>query len=97
MAWRGQAVDHVRWPAKFEAVVRAHLPAPPPAGRLDPDLDLLAAGMDSLETIGLMTDLEDGFGFEFPDELLSIDTFSTPRILWAAMSSCLPADPSNAD
>jgi acyl carrier protein len=88
-------VEHVDWPAEFEAVVRAHLPDAPPAGGLDPDLDLLAAGMDSLETIGLMTDLEDRFAFEFPDELLSIDTFSTPRILWTAMSPCLPADPSN--
>lgn len=86
-------MDYASWPPEFETIVRAHLPAPLPAGGLAPDLDLLAAGMDSLETIGLMTDLEERFGFEFPDELLSIDTFTTPRILWTAVSTCLPADP----
>lgn len=81
------------WPAEFEAVVRSHLPEPPLPGELDPDLDLMAAGIDSLGTIGLMTALEERFDFEFPDEMLSIITFSTPRILWTAMSSCLSSGP----
>lgn len=84
-------LEQVLWPAEFESVVRSHLPDPPPAGEMNPDLDLTVAGIDSLETIGLMTELEERFGFEFPDELLSTDTFSTPRILWTAISGLLPS------
>jgi acyl carrier protein len=89
-------MEHVGWPAEFEAVVRSYLPDPPPAGEMDPDLDLFASGIDSLATIGLMTDLEKRFDFEFPDELLSTNTFSTPGTLWTAMSDCLSSGSSDA-
>lgn len=85
-------MEHLGFPAEFETVVRSHLPDPPPAGEMDPDLDLFAAGIDSLATIGLMTDLEKRFDFEFPDELLSTNTFSTPRTLWTAILICLSPD-----
>lgn len=87
-------MEQVTWPAQFEAIIRSHLSDPPPAGELNPDLDLTAAGIDSLETIGLMTELEERFEFEFPDELLSTGTFSTPRILWTAISGLLPSSAS---
>jgi diaminopimelate decarboxylase len=85
-------MEHVGWPAEFEEAVRSHLSDPPAVGEMDPDLNLFAAGIDSLATIGLMTDLEMRFDFEFPDELLSTNTFSTPRTLWSAMSTRLFLD-----
>jgi acyl carrier protein len=85
-------VEQAVWPVEFEVVVRSFLPAPPPVGELDPDLDLAAAGIDSLATIGLMVGLEERFGFEFPDELLTAVLFSTPRILWNALASCLSSE-----
>jgi acyl carrier protein len=84
-------LEQPSWPAQFETVIRSHLPDPPPLGKMSPDLDLPAAGIDSLKTIGLMVELEECFGFEFPDELLSTDTFSTPRILWTSISGLLPS------
>jgi acyl carrier protein len=79
-------MEDVGWPAEFEAAVRSHLSDPPAVGEMDPDLNLFAAGIDSLATISLMAELEKRFDFEFPDEFLSTSTFSTPRALWSAMS-----------
>jgi acyl carrier protein len=84
-------MDNFGWPAAFETIIRSYLPDPPPAGALDPDLDLFAAGIDSLATIGLLVDLENNFNFKFPDELLSASTFATPRILWTALSTAWSA------
>ncbi len=77
------------WPANFETIVSSRLFDPPPPGRLDPALDLQAAGIDSLETIGLMVELESTFDVVLPDELLTIETFSSPSKLWSALESCL--------
>jgi acyl carrier protein len=77
------------WPAQFETAVRGHLADPPPLGELDPDLDLAAAGVDSLETIGLITDIEEAFAITLPDEALTVETFATPQALWQAVAACL--------
>jgi acyl carrier protein len=86
-------VDQTVWPPEFEQVVSARLTSPPPPGDLKPDLDLTKAGIDSLETIGLMVDLEDTFNVTIPDDLLTVDTFATPGALWQALRQCLrPSD-----
>lgn len=77
------------WPLEFEEVLRTHLVERFAPGALPPDLDLSAAGIDSVTMIGLMVDLESRFGFSFPDELLTDQTFATPENLWKAINSQL--------
>ncbi len=86
-------MEQVDWPIEFEEVLRSHLPDPPAVGKMEPDYDLVAGGIDSLETIALMTELEERFGFVFSNDLLSTDTFSKPEVLWSAVSVCIPSKP----
>lgn len=78
------------WPPEFEQLVSPRLTKPPPQGALDPDLDLANAGIDSLETIGLLFDIEETFDVTIPDALLTVETFATPGALWGCVRQCLP-------
>ncbi|NJQ05644.1 acyl carrier protein [Streptomyces lonarensis] len=46
---------------------------------VDTDTDLWSMGLDSLRCVRLMVALEDEFAIEFPDELLTRETFSSVR------------------
>uniref|UniRef100_A0AAU3GNG2 Phosphopantetheine-binding protein n=1 Tax=Streptomyces sp. NBC_01401 TaxID=2903854 RepID=A0AAU3GNG2_9ACTN len=52
-----------------------------------PDTDLWGAGLDSLGAVSLMAGLEDEFGIEFPDALLTRETFSTVNRILDAVGS----------
>lgn len=84
-------MDQTEWPPEFERLVSARLTNPPAPGDLEPDLDLTNAGIDSLETIGLMVELEDTFDVVIPDDQLTADTFATPATLWQALRECVLA------
>ncbi|RKR76395.1 acyl carrier protein [Frondihabitans australicus] len=58
---------------------------------LDTD-DLYQAGLSSHATVNVMLALEDELDIEFPDELLSRDTFATIAAIEAAARSLVPAD-----
>lgn len=75
------------WPDRFETILRGHLPMLPADAPLAPDADLLALGMDSMETVSVLLELEDGFAVSFPDELLTRETFGTATRLWQAVDS----------
>ncbi|MBT2383219.1 phosphopantetheine-binding protein [Streptomyces sp. ISL-11] len=47
-------------------------------------------GLDSMQAIELMFAVEDTFGVELPDELLTEETFSTAGKLWGAVSGAMP-------
>jgi acyl carrier protein len=47
------------------------------AAELSDTDDLWDAGMDSLSSVNLMVQLEDAFGVQFPDELLTREVFSS--------------------
>lgn len=79
------------WPEQFEQILRGRIGEPPPLGELPPDLDLEAAGLDSLETIGLLIELEEQFEFVLEDRYLNPETFATPASLWAKVISCRSA------
>ena len=51
--------------------------------------DLYAAGMTSLANANVMVALEDEFGVEFPDHLLSRETFQSIDSIHKALSSLL--------
>ncbi|WP_406456103.1 phosphopantetheine-binding protein [Streptomyces sp. NBC_01622] len=63
-------------PAVREILLPLLGPSTDPAA-IGPDTDLWQAGLDSLGSVSLMAGLEDTFGIEFPDALLTRETFST--------------------
>ncbi|PWI44823.1 phosphopantetheine-binding protein [Streptomyces sp. ICBB 8177] len=71
-------------PRSFQDALLPHLPYAE-GGELRADDDLAALGLDSMGVVQLLADLEDGFGVELSDELLTEETFSTVGALWAAV------------
>lgn len=73
------------WPERFEKVLRAHLPL---AGEEDiaADAALADLGLDSLELVSLLLNVEDTFAITFPDQLLMPETFATAGSLWSAIA-----------
>ncbi|GLY02728.1 MULTISPECIES: phosphopantetheine-binding protein [Actinoplanes] len=66
---------------RLEDVLRIHLPAIEPDQEVPGEVPLVKLGLDSLRAVNLVLDLEDTFGVEFPDAMLSESTFSTRRSL----------------
>lgn len=58
-------------------VVRSSLPGVRNPERIEFDTDLWNSGMDSLANIAVMVAVEDTFGVEFTDELLTREVFTT--------------------
>lgn len=52
------------------------------------DTPLRELGLDSIAAISLLLAVEDEFSFEFPDELLVIETLSSLNSLADAIQSC---------
>jgi acyl carrier protein len=73
------------WDATFEAMLRVYLPYGG-EGPLGADDVLADLGLDSMSVVSLLVDLEAGYGIEFPDELLTAETFDTVGSLWTALS-----------
>jgi acyl carrier protein len=48
----------------------------------DPQVSLVALGVDSLSTINLLMALEDEYGVEIDPEVLADDALSSPAGLW---------------
>ncbi|WP_063831897.1 phosphopantetheine-binding protein [Streptomyces bikiniensis] len=58
---------------------------------LGPGADLWEAGMDSLLSVSLLVALEDEFDVEFPDELLTRETFASEAGITAAVTTLAAA------
>ena len=71
-------------PRPFQDVLLPHLPYAE-TGELSASDDLTALGLDSMGVVQLLADLEDGFGVELSDELLTEETFATVGSLWATV------------
>lgn len=78
----------VTLPQHFQRIVRSHLPYAE-ASDLNPTDELVALGLDSMGVIQLLTDLEEGYEVEFPDEVLTQDTFVTVGSLWQTVATVL--------
>jgi acyl carrier protein len=60
---------------------------------LSPDLPLRDAGLDSLRTVATLVAIEDEFGLQLPDELITPETFHSLRTLTAALASVAGTEP----
>lgn len=70
---------------KLRALVSRHGRLSVPVDQLNDGSDLYQAGLTSLATVGLMLAVEDAFDIEFPDALLSRNTFRSVEALATAI------------
>jgi acyl carrier protein len=68
----------------FLMILQKHLPYAAP-GRVDDGTRLRDAGLNSMQAIELLFELEDAFGVMLPDEKLTDATFDTAGSLWQAI------------
>ncbi|MFI7635078.1 acyl carrier protein [Nonomuraea sp. NPDC049400] len=54
---------------------------------VEAEADLWELGMESLAMVGVMVAVEDEFGIEFPDELLTRETFRSLAVITDAVMS----------
>jgi acyl carrier protein len=66
----------------LELVLRAHARFLSPGTDIDPDLALASLGVDSLDIIELIVQLESKFDVEIPVDQVTPETFSTPASIW---------------
>lgn len=72
-------------PDEFCAVLPAYLKDWDPSASFQGDESLTDLGMDSINLVGLIVELETLFGFRFEESEMSPSTFSSPRSLWAVV------------
>ena len=71
----------------FEAVLRRHLKQVDADRPLPPDASLKDLGLDSMQAVELVFDLEDELDVLLPDEAMTAETFATAAQLWAAVNA----------
>jgi acyl carrier protein len=71
----------------FEAVLRRRLSYLSADEALLPDASLKELGLDSMQAVELIFDLEDELGVVLPDEAMTAQTFATPASLEAALAA----------
>ena len=57
---------------------------------IDPDLSLASLGVDSLDLIELVIQIEGKFGMEIPPDQVTPETFSTPASIWRLLCQLDP-------
>jgi acyl carrier protein len=72
---------------KFIEVLVKHLKYLKAPGDLSMDGPLRNFGLNSKDAVDLMLDIEDAYGFAFPDEFLNDKTFATAATLWQAVTT----------
>jgi acyl carrier protein len=78
-------------PVAFRKTLLTHLPYADSAEFTAAD-DLAALGLNSMGVVQLLTDLEETFGLELPDELITEETFGTVGSLWEVVGRLVGAD-----
>jgi len=72
----------VPYDSRFESILRRHLKYLSAEQVLEPDSSLHTLGLDSMRSVELLFDLEDGYAVTLPDESLTAATFATPQTLY---------------
>ena len=61
-----------------------------PGTDIDPDLSLASLGVDSLDIIELIVQIEGEFDMEIPPDRVTPETFSTPASIWRLLCQLDP-------
>lgn len=80
--------QHAPWDERFERILRSNLNLLAQEAPLAVDASLSALGLDSMQTVALLVELEDTYEITFPDESLTADTFATAGNLWTQVAAC---------
>lgn len=83
--------------AKFRSVLRRHLRFLEQGAELTPEMALGALGLDSMAAVNLLGDLEEAFGVQIPDDLLSAEVFETVGSLETTFRPVLEVAAGRAD
>lgn len=73
----------------FDSVLRRHLKNLPDGAELPQDAPLKKFGLDSMQAVELLFDLEDELGVVLPDEMMTGDTFATAESLRRAVGTAV--------
>ncbi len=84
-----QTVDDVCVKDRIRRIVKNHAGLKTPVDQLEDSTDLYRAGMSSHSSVLLMIALENEFGLEFPDGMLSRDVFENIDTIANAVESVL--------
>lgn len=87
---RGQAdleVEMEMDDATFDAILRKRLKYLDAEAALPDDAPLQELGLDSMQAVELLLDLEDELGIVLPDDAMTAETFATPGSLKAAVAA----------
>ncbi|MFD7080874.1 phosphopantetheine-binding protein [Streptomyces sp. NPDC002181] len=79
------------WDAQFEEILRRNLPYLPSGQALQEGDDLRDLGLDSMGTVSLMADLEDAYTIRFVDDMMRMENFATPGVLWNGIAALVSA------
>ncbi|MFF8830835.1 acyl carrier protein [Streptomyces sp. NPDC015131] len=79
----------------FVDTLRPHLRYLDPGQELRPEDRLRDLGLNSMQAIDLVFDLEDNVGVLLPDDQLTDANFETAGTLWAAVQSARSGDLAN--
>lgn len=77
---------------RFLTVLLGHLTAVDAIEQIPPNRALRMLGLNSMRAVDLVIDLEEEFGFLFPDETFRDETFETAASLWDVVAA-LPTEP----
>lgn len=78
-------------PRAFRKTLLTHLPYAD-GDEFAPTDDLAALGLNSMGVVQLLTDLEETFGLELPDELITEETFETVGSLWQVVGGLVASE-----
>jgi len=81
------ADQKAEWDAEFERLLRPYLDESIASAPLPGELDLRAAGLDSLGAVELLVGVEEAYGVHFSDDDLTFEMFATPAALWKAVAA----------
>ncbi|TDC92979.1 acyl carrier protein [Actinomadura sp. 7K507] len=77
------------WDEHFEMLVRKYLPFLPADEPLAADTELREYGLDSIGTTELLASIESAYSVRFTDDALTLETFASPGVLWAALAKLI--------
>lgn len=77
------------WDDAFEGLLRPLLPLLGPDARITPELDMVAAGLDSLGVVELLAEVEDHYGIVLADDEIAQQTVESPGALWRVVDAHL--------
>lgn len=74
----------------LEQILRTHARFLAAGTDIDPDLSLASLGVDSLDIIELVVQIEGKFDVEIPPDRVTPETFSTPASVWRLLCQLDP-------